>query len=92
MKTLHPNSKEAIRWRKAYDRANKRGWFCLEQVYKTYSREKYIAYKRCQDAMVKEHGANFRIVSYNSMQFTAGWTTFEGIRIETKSNSYLIPW
>lgn len=69
-----------------------RGWFCLEQVYKTYSRDKYIAFKRCKDAMVEEGGANFRIVSYNSMQFTAGWTTFEGIRIETKSNSYLIPW
>lgn len=89
MKTLSPNSKHAAYWRRAYDRSKHS---TLEQVYITYSREKGLAYRYCRRQMDEEHGANFKIVSYNSMQFSAGWTTFEGLRIETRDNSYLIPW
>lgn len=89
MITLKPNSKKARSWVKAYDQAK---YTTLEQVYITYSREKGLAYRECQRMMREEYGGNFKIISYNSMQFTAGWTTFEGLRIETRSNSYLIPW
>lgn len=89
MITLKPNSKQARAWVRAYDLAN---YSCLEQVYRTYSRKKGLAYRACRKKMQDENGANFKIVSFNSMQFTAGWTTFEGIRIETRDNSYLIPW
>lgn len=89
MITLNPNSKRARAWVRAYDLAK---YSCLEQVYRTYSREKGLAYRACFNMMRDECGENFKIVSFNSMQFTTGWTTFEGIRIETRDNSYLIPW
>lgn len=89
MRTLKPNSKHARKWVEAYYLAK---YSCLEQVYRTYSREKGLAYRACRKMMQDENGKYFRIVSFNSTQFTAGWATEKGIRIVTRNNSFLIPW
>ena len=43
----------------------------LDELYKTYSREKQIAYDRCRELCAKENGRVFRIGNANSFGFTA---------------------
>ena len=66
----------------------------LDELYKTHSREKQIAYDRCRELCYKENGKNFRVGNANSFGFTACWLV-EGeysheLRVETKDNSYRV--
>ena len=66
----------------------------LDELYKTYSREKQIAYDRCRELCAKENGYLFGIGSANAFCFTARWFVkrqpFDELRVETKDNSYRV--
>lgn len=64
--------------------------FYLDDVYERCSRAKHEAWRWCFDKMTEENGRNFHIVSHNSFGFTVAWEVENGIRIETKDNSYLV--
>lgn len=89
MKTINKNTKTASRWISAYVRSR---YSTLSQCYVNCSFAKRRAENECRSLMLADGGEDFRIISYNSMQFSCGWRLADGsLRIETASNSYLIP-
>lgn len=64
--------------------------FSLADVYGRYSYAKGYAWGNCYDKFTAEHGEGFRICSANTFGFTVAWQTREGVRMETRDNSYLI--
>lgn len=63
----------------------------LYQVYGKYSTNKARAEEWCKKTMIQEGGQRFRIISWNTFNFTCGWRNPNGnIRIETAENSYEI--
>lgn len=88
MTTLNPNTKRAENFVNAYNRSTDT---TLRHCYGRYSWEKEHAEYDCRRKMDNENGFGFRILSYNTFQFTCGWVTSEGLRVETACGSYLIP-
>lgn len=86
--TLKPNTKRAESFVNAYNRSSD---YCLGHVYGRYSHEKARAERDCMDKMSKENGFGYKILSYNTCQFTCGWQVENGLRVETACNSYFIP-
>ena len=68
----------------------------LNEVYASYSYEKYEAYISCMKKYCNENGVNFRITGKNSSFFTVAWDIVNeykqviGVRVETAYNSYYI--
>lgn len=87
MKTINKNTKTGKRFINAYNRSRKSS---IYECYCNPSTAKTRAEYLCRDMMGRENGNGYKITGYNCMQFTAGWQTAEGLRIETACNSYLI--
>lgn len=88
MLTLNPNTKRAqslVKTAMHFDGVH------LYDVYDRYSRRKLEAYHTCRDLCDEEGGDYFHICSYNGFAFSVAWFTDEGVRIETRDNSYFIP-
>ena len=49
----------------------------LNDVYKTFSKYKYLAYERCKGDMYYKDGFNFRITSANTFSFTCGFLYYD---------------
>lgn len=66
----------------------------LDELYKTHSSKKQIAYDNCRELCAKENGYIFRIGNANTFGFTACWFVkgkrFNELRVETKDNSYRV--
>ena len=63
----------------------------LYQVYDKWSTAKQVAWDKCYDEYRNTDGAsNFSICSHNSFCFTCKWFTQDGMRLETRNNSYLV--
>lgn len=87
MITINAQTKKGQGYINAYNRSTNR---TLSDCYERPSTAKTRAEYYCRQQMQKEEGTGFKIVGYNCMQFSAGWQTAEGLRIETACNSYLI--
>lgn len=67
----------------------------LEELYKTWSREKEQAFCSCKFMFADDKNAwCFRVGNANTFGFTCSWLTIiddeEVMRVETKDNSYLV--
>lgn len=62
----------------------------VKQFYKQPSSAKVIIEATCLYKMRQEHGEGYRILGGNSYSFIAAWRTAEGLRVETRINSYLV--
>lgn len=87
MKTINANTKKGQQFIHSFERSRKTS---IYQRHNNPSTAKTRAEYFCMSEMFKEGGNDFRILGYNTMQFTCGWRTAEGLRVETASNSYLI--
>lgn len=84
-------SKKMQAWFEQYNRSR---WDKLEDVYGRFSEAKRSAYDECMNVFYELHGMRPRIIGYNTMAFTFGFTypdpeTGEMIfRVETYCNTY----
>ena len=88
MKTINNNTKHAERYINAYNRSD---IYSLNQAYGKPSTEKTRADYSCRMMMQKEGGHGYKIISYNTFQFSAAWISGNSLRIETACNSFIIP-
>ena len=88
MKTIKNNTKQAERYINAYNRSD---IYSLNQAYGRPSTEKTRADYNCRMMMQKEGGHGYKIISYNTFQFSAAWIFGNSLRIETACNSFVIP-
>lgn len=88
MTTLYTTTQKGLNFWKAYYQSKN---YSLTDCFKTCSQEKRRAEHLCRRKMRGENGYDFRILSWNTFQFTCGWQLRNGdIRIETANNSYYI--
>ena len=88
MKTLNNNTKKAQAYIYAYNRSD---IYSLNQAYGRPSTEKTRADYFCREQMQKEGGHGYKIISYNTFQFSVAWIAGNALRIETAYNSFEIP-
>lgn len=88
MKALNNTTKKAKGFINAYNRGK---IFDIYGAYDKPSTEKTRADYFCREQMEKEGGHSYKIISYNTFQFTAAWTVGNSLRIETACNSFVIP-
>ena len=88
MKTLNNNTKRAERYINAYNRSR---MYDLQDAYRNPSTEKTRADYSCRMMMQEEGGHGYKIISYNTFQFSVAWISGNSLRIETASNSFIIP-
>ena len=88
MKTLKNNTKQAERYIDAY---NCSSIFTLREAYANPSDEKARADYNCRMMMQSEGGHGYKIISYNTFQFSVAWIAGNALRIETACNSFIIP-
>ena len=88
MKTLNNATKKAQAFINAYNRSSV---FTLREAYANPSTEKTRADYSCRMMMQEEGGHGYKIISYNTFQFSAAWITGDSLRIETACNSFIIP-
>ena len=88
MKTINNNTKQAERYINAYNRSS---IFTLREAYANPSTEKTSADYTCRMMMQEEGGHGYKIISYNTFQFSAAWMAGNALRIETAYNSFIIP-
>ena len=88
MKTINNNTKKAQAYINAYNSSN---IYSLNQAYGRPSTEKTRADYNCRMMMENEGGHGYKIISYNTFQFSAAWIAGDALRIETACNSFVIP-
>ena len=88
MKTINNKTKQAERYISAYNHSN---IYSLNQAYGRPSTEKTRADYNCRMMMQEEGGHGYKIISYNTFQFSAAWIAGNSLRIETACNSFVIP-
>ena len=88
MKTLKNNSKKAQAYINAYNRSD---IYSLNKAYGKPSAEKTRADYNCRMMMQQEGGHGYKIISYNTFQFSVAWIAGNALRIETACNSFIIP-
>lgn len=88
MKTLKNNTKQAERYINAYNRSS---IFTLREAYANPSTAKTNADYSCRMMMENEGGHGYKIISYNTFQFSVAWIAGDALRIETACNSFEIP-
>lgn len=88
MKTINNNTKQAERYINAYNRSST---FTLREAYANPSTEKTRADYSCRMMMQSEGGHGYKIISYNTFQFSVAWIAGNALRIETACNSFVIP-
>lgn len=65
--------------------------YTIQDCYANPSYNKRRAEAMCLHTMYADGGAFYKVLSYNTMQFTCGWRTANGgLRIETAQNTYII--
>ena len=88
MKTINNNTKLAQRFINAYNSSR------IFDVYRAYgkpSTAKVRAENNCLLKMLQESGHDYKIIGYNSFQFSVAWIAGNSLRIETACNSFVIP-
>lgn len=88
MKTINNTTKQAERYINAYNRSS---IFTLREAYGNPSPEKTRAEYNCRMMMQSEGGHGYKIISYNTFQFSVAWISGNSLRIETACNSFVIP-
>ena len=88
MKTINNNTKKAQAFINAYNRSS---IFTLREAYANPSTEKTRADYSCRMMMQEEGGHGYKIISYNTFQFSAAWISGNSLRIEPACNSFVIP-
>ena len=88
MKTLNNNTQKAQAYINAYNRSD---IFSLNQAYGRPSTEKTRADYNCRMMMESEGGHGYKIIGHNCNFFTVAWIAGDALRIETASNSFVIP-
>ena len=88
MKTLNNNTHKAQAYINAYNRSD---IYSLNQAYGKPSTEKTRADYNCRMMMQEEGGHGYKIISYNTFQFSVAWIAGKDLRIETAANSFVIP-
>ena len=88
MKTINNNTKKAQAYIDAYNRSS---IFDIREAYVKPSTEKTSADYTCRMMMQEEGGHGYKIISYNTFQFSAAWIAGNALRIETAWNSFVIP-
>lgn len=88
MKTLNNNTKKAQAYINAYNRSD---IYSLNQAYGRPSTEKTRADYNCRMMMQSEGGHGYKIIGYCRNFFTVAWIAGDALRIETATNSFIIP-
>ena len=88
MKTLNNNTKKAQADINAY---NSSDIYSLNQAYGKPSTEKTRADYSCRMMMQEEGGHGYKIIGYCRNFFTVAWIAGDALRIETATNSFIIP-
>ena len=88
MKTLNNNTKKAQAYINAYNRSS---MYDLQDAYRTPSTRKTRADYNCRMMMQSEGGHGYKIISYNTFQFSVAWIAGDALRVETFANSFEIP-
>ena len=88
MKTINNNTKKAHAYIDAYNRSN---IYSLFEAYERPSAAKIQADYECRSMKRSENGHGYKIISYNTFQFSAAWISGNSLRIETACNSFVIP-
>lgn len=88
MKTINNNTKKAQAFINAYNRSS---IFTLREAYANPSTAKTNADYSCRMMMQEEGGHGYKIISYNTFQFSVAWIAGNALRIETACNSFVIP-
>ena len=88
MKTIKNTTKQAERYINAYNRSD---IYSLNKAYGKPSTEKTRADYNCRMMMQQEGGHGYKIISYNTFQFSVAWIAGNALRIETACNSFIIP-
>lgn len=87
METINKTTKRGQRFTNDYERSN---MYDLYDCYERFSCKKACAERECKQMMYNEGGRGFKIISANTFQFTCGWMTPEGLRVETACGSYIV--
>ena len=88
MKTLNNNTKKAQAYIYAYNHSD---IYSLNQAYGRPSTEKTRADYNCRMMMQEEGGHGYKIINYCRNFFTVAWIAGNALRVETASNSFIIP-
>ena len=88
MKTINNNTKQAQHFINAYNRSE---IYNIYQAYEKPSTAKTKADYNCRLMMQSEGGKGYKILGYNCNYFTAGWISGNALRVETFTNSFVIP-
>lgn len=88
MKTLNKTTKKAAQYLNSYNRSR---IFDIYEAYEKPSSAKIKADYFCKEQMYKEGGHGYKIIGYNCNFFTVAWIAGNNLRIETASNSFVIP-
>ena len=88
MKTINNNTKQAQHFINAYNRSD---IFTLREAYANPSTAKTRADYNCRMMMENEGGHGYKIISFNTFQFSVAWIAGDALRIETAANSFIIP-
>ena len=88
MKTINNNTKKAQAFINAYNRSS---ISTLREAYANPSTAKTDADYSCRMMMQEEGGHGYKIISYNTFQFSVAWISGNSLRIETACNSFEIP-
>ena len=88
MKTINNTTKQAQHFINAYKRSD---IYSLNQAYANPSTAKTRADYSCRMMMQEEGGHGYKIISYNTFQFSVAWISGNSLRIETAANSFVIP-
>ena len=88
MKTINNNTKKAQAFINAYNRSS---IFTIREAYANPSTAKTNADYSCRMMMENEGGHGYKIISYNTFQFSVAWISGDSLRIETACNSFVIP-
>lgn len=87
MKTIKSTTRRGQYYIRMYNASE---WFSVNDAYKNPSWRKVQADEHCQCLRALEKGEGYRIIAANTQAFTAAWRTKEGLRVETRSCSYII--
>ena len=88
MKTLNNNTKKAQAYINAYNRSS---IFDIREAYANPSTEKTRADYSCRMMMQEEGGHGYKIIAHSRNFFTVAWIAGNALRIETATNSFVIP-
>lgn len=87
MEVIKSTTKVGNRLVRMYKVSNNQSVF---DAYKAPSRAKIEAEAICSDQMIKEGGNGYRVISFNTFQFSAAWMSSKGLRVETPTRSILV--